>query len=245
MDYIISPKRLPRNLGILGMSLPFILVIGDRHLAPSISHYYYTDMGVYFTSVLFAFGLFLFTYEGYKKKKEHKYKGTDNLVTNIAGFFAICTALIPTGFNDADLQLVFGGPNAHRSEIAGTIHLACAGSFLIIMGYLSIFRFTLSGKTKSIYYARRYKLYQICGWMVWVCIAFLGVEFLLHKSFTPYDVFFGELISLIFFGFAWLVKSQIKQLKYIGLVSEEEIIAYEKKCPMCETEIGQIRKELE
>jgi len=240
MDYIISPKRLPRNLGILGMTLPFILVIGDRHLAPSISHYYYTNLGIYFTSVLFAFGLFLFTYEGYKKKGEQKV--TDNFITNIAGFFAICTAFIPTAFNELDLKLVFGGPNAHRSEIAGTIHLVCAGLFLIIMGYLSIFRFTLSGKTKSKFYARRYKLYKICGWMVWICIAFLGVEFVIHKSFTPYDVFFAELISLLFFGFAWLVKSQIKSLKYIGLVSEAELLAYEQRCPVCENPTDQSKK---
>ena len=224
MNLSISPKALPRNLGILGVSLPFVLWLGDGHLAPSISHYYYTDFGIYFTGVLFAFGLFLYTYKGYEPENE---KISDNWLTNIAGLFAIGTALVPTSFFPDDSQLTFGGPNAHTNSTLGLIHLLFAGAFLTIMGYMAYFKFTLSGKTKNKYYARRYYLYKISGVIVWLCIAFLAVEFTLEawlniEPLSAHDVFFAELVALVFFGTAWLIKSQVKPLKYVGLVEEEE-----------------------
>ncbi|MBI3136662.1 MAG: hypothetical protein HYZ14_18455 [Bacteroidetes bacterium] len=228
MNLHLSPKALPRNLGILGITLPFILWIGQG-LAPSISHYYYSDLGIYFTGVLFAFGLFLYAYKGYKPTTE---KISDNAICNAAGICAIATALIPTSFKTEELVpydfLTKGGPNAHNNDIAGIIHLSCAGLFLIIMGYLAFFRFTMSGKSKSAYYARRFYLYRICGVMVWISIALMAADFVYkhfnHQLFfSPYDVYFGELIALVFFGTAWLVKSQIKLLKYVGLVSDEEL----------------------
>lgn len=231
MNINLSPKTLPRNLGLLGMTLPFTLWIGSQNLAPSISHYYYTNLGIYFTGVLFAFGLFLYAYKGYDKDGE---KMSDNWITNIAGIFAIITALIPTTHINGFNFIKFGGPNSHTNPVLGAIHLACAASFLFIMGYLALFRFTLSGKTKSIYYARRYWLYKICGTMVWLSIGFLAVEFALEIFFeiqpiSKFSVFFAELIALVFFGAAWLVKSQIKSLKYFGIVSEEELDSAEQK----------------
>ena len=219
MDLNITANSLARNLGILGITLPFVLWIGDCHLAPSISHYYYTDMGIYFTGVLFAFGLFLFGYKGYKSEGEPV---TDNIVTNVGGFLAIVVALIPTSFNSADPGLTFGGPNAHTDALCNTVHLVCAATFFIIMGWMALFRFTKSGKEDK-WHARRYWIYFASGVVVWLCIAFLGIEMLLDEPVSPYSVFIAELIALVAFGIAWLTKSQVSSLTHVGLVSEQEV----------------------
>ena len=64
-SFVISYILLRRSIGVLGIALPMVLLIGfsiahpDCILPPSISHYYYTMMGTYFTGTLCAVGLFL------------------------------------------------------------------------------------------------------------------------------------------------------------------------------------------
>ncbi len=207
----LSLYALRRNLGILGISLPFILVLGnwlifkDGVLKSSISHYYYTGMSVYFTGILWAFGLFLYAYKGYRKKKGEFI--SDNALSNIAGITAILTALIPT---EECSQIKVGcleAMNGHTCPGLGLAHLISAGIFLIAMGYMSIFKFTKS-ESDLLYKQHKRITYIVAGIVVWVCIGFLLVEFLIDKHFSPWDVFIGEAVALFFFGTAWLVKSK-------------------------------------
>ena len=67
-----------------------------------------------------------------------------------------------------------------------------------------------------------------------VSIGFLAAEFALEIFFeippiSKYSVFFAEVVALVFFGTAWLVKSQIRSLKFFGIVSEEELAKGEQK----------------
>ena len=132
----VSHLELRRNLGILGISLPFILVIGNGlKIESSLSAYYYTNMSVYFTGVLFAFGMFLYSYKGYEKKDE---KISDNFITNVAGVLAITTALVPGTCNF--IECCFA--NWHKSGLWGGIHFGSAAIFLVITSWMSFFRFT-------------------------------------------------------------------------------------------------------
>ena len=68
-DLIISYFTLRKTLGLLGILLPFVLVFGNwiifrDGLENSISSYYHTGMGDVFVGILFAMGLFLFSYKG-------------------------------------------------------------------------------------------------------------------------------------------------------------------------------------
>ena len=212
-SFQVSHYTLRKWLGILGVTLPFVLWFGSRMLgqptlAPSISHYYYSKMTVYFTGVLCAFGLYLFAYRGYKKKNDEYV--SDNLVTNIAGFLAILTALIPTEC----CNIIYCGFHctAANAPVNGSsqaiIHLMCAGAFLIIMGGLSIFKFTRINTDKR--YKRQKRLAFIwCGGIVWAAIVFLVIDmFLLSEPLGYHDVFWAETIALIAFGASWLIKSK-------------------------------------
>jgi hypothetical protein len=193
--------NLRKYIGILGISLPFILIIGNGiEVELSISRFYYTRMSVFFTGILVIFGLMLFSYRGYEKQDEAI---SDNLLTNLAGILAMITAIIPTACSGADCI----APNSHNDKLFSIIHTGCAGGFMLLMGWMSLFNFTkgdLSVKLKR----RKNKLYRICGIGIWITLFLTAFDMLLDLNFTGVDVFIGETITLLFFGIAWLVKSR-------------------------------------
>ncbi len=84
---------LRKGIGIIGVALPFVLIIGaiilDHHLelSYSLSAYYYSVMGSVFVGSLWAIGIFLICYQ---------YDHLDNIVSNIAGICVIGVSLFPT-----------------------------------------------------------------------------------------------------------------------------------------------------
>ena len=70
--WIKSGKTLRRLIGILGISLPIVLVLVSLTFfdlnspLESISHYYYTRAGAVFTTILSLIAIFLMVYSGYK-----------------------------------------------------------------------------------------------------------------------------------------------------------------------------------
>lgn len=75
------------------MLMPLILyvdgrVIFGKMLQESLSMYYHTGMRAVMVGILFALGVFLFSYKGYGRE--------DDVAGNLACLFAIETALFPT-----------------------------------------------------------------------------------------------------------------------------------------------------
>ncbi len=212
-SFQVSHYTLRMWLGLLGVTLPLILwagawALGEPTLAPSISHYYYSTMTVYFTGVLCAFGLYLFAYRGYKKKNDEYV--SDNLMTNIGGALAILTAFFPTTCCD-NTYCGFQCNAANAQPIDSwvtTMHFVCAGGFLIIMGGTSIFKFTRINTDKR--YKRQKKIAFVwCGVIVWLCILFLVFDmFILDEPLGYHDTFWAETVALIAFGASWLIKSE-------------------------------------
>src|SRR5487761_2372037 len=64
-QWVISYLTLRRSVGILGIASPVILFFGflildpQCEFPPSISHFYFTNLGTYFTGTLCAVSLFL------------------------------------------------------------------------------------------------------------------------------------------------------------------------------------------
>jgi hypothetical protein len=161
-----------------------------------------------FVGILWGFGLFLITYKGYKPRVG---KFSDNLFTNIAGFLAIIVSIFPTGYD-------FCTTNC-KPEWIGTLHLVSAAGFFIILGYLSIFKFTMSDKPKKLQSDRKKRrniLFIISGIVIWGCMFVLLIYFICLKDTWPATtVFWFEAVSLEAFGISWLVKG--KALHHFGL----------------------------
>ena len=96
---VVTFRRIRKAIGILGISLPVILIVlsllqvSGTSLQFSISHYYFTNFREILTGILCSVGLFLILYKGHKNPVIWK---NDSLMTNIAGVMAFGIALFPT-----------------------------------------------------------------------------------------------------------------------------------------------------
>jgi hypothetical protein len=205
-----------KALGILGISLPFILIIGSlinggcHEIQSSISAYYYTSMRNVFEGVLCCMALFLFSYKGYDY--------IDNLAGNLGCIAALGVAFFPCGPDDTTL---------YRCQLVSTFHYVFALLFFAVMIFFSVCLFTKSyiidkewkneGNEQKRY---RNIVYWVCGSVIFLsilCIPFIKYVVKL-KTNCPYE-FWLESVALIFFGISWLTKGQMI-LKDIHIVKE-------------------------
>ena len=209
-----SDYRIRKLIGILGMLLPVLLLLVQRELLSSISHYYYqTVSSLIFIIILSAFGLFLISYKGYKIDHTTE-KVSDDFITNIGGFAALVVVFIPTwctGSGSRAIAFICTSGNfpllGHDMTLKGTIHLVCAGIFILSMGWMSRFKFIRSPTDPNI------KLYKICGNIVFLSIGLLILLMIVEKlgfSFwlDKYFVFILETVAILSFGISWLIKGK-------------------------------------
>ncbi len=196
-DAVTSYRDLRKGIGILGLSLPFALVIGHGGLARSISAYYYTDMRNWLVGTLWAIGFFLIFY---------RYGRPDTLLSSIAGVLAILVALFPA---TPDVP----HPPPHQVVI-GAFHLVFAAAFLLMLAWFCLFLFTRSGGGPGAMTRQkrlRNTIYRVCGTtIVAAVIAAALFQFLTSRKFgdTYHPVFWSEAVAIISFGLAWLVKGE-------------------------------------
>lgn len=194
---IQSEKTLNLMLGGLGVALPTILYLGNlwvygvEVLLPSISSYYYSNLGDVFVGVIFSMGLFLIAYEGYD--------GRDRLLSTIAGIFAIMVALIPTA------------PANTERDIWAIVHLVSAALFYLILMYFAIFRFTKSYPSGNTTRRKgvRNLIYRLSGIGILIALILLVVtETEIISIPLENSTFWLEFLANSAFGTAWLVKGE-------------------------------------
>ncbi len=183
---------LRKTVGWIGILLPFTLMFGllilfnGEDMPTSISHYYHTSMRNVFVGALCAVALFMFFYCGYNK--------LDDWAGNIAGFFAIGVAWVPTTEGVGETDLI------------GLIHYTCAAIFFLTLASFSLILFTKTKKEFKITSRKKKRnlVYRICGIIIIVCL----IAIVAHKKFEfhPYFVFWAETVALIAFGVSWLTK---------------------------------------
>ncbi|HET7175987.1 MAG TPA: DUF998 domain-containing protein [Gammaproteobacteria bacterium] len=201
----IHYRELRRTIGLLGMFFPFIVALGGKaffclSLKPSLSQYYYSDMRDVFVGLLFAIGVFLSAYRGYELR--------DRYIGPAAGVFAVGIALFPMPFSDAL-------PCPH--PWASYVHYAFATAFFIVLIYFSLFEFTRTSGAWTPQKRIRNGIYRACGWIMIVCLIGMILNFIIEAAdFEPLKtwlaainpIFWGEAISIFFFGVSWLVKGE-------------------------------------
>ena len=210
---IISFLQLRRAIGWFGIALPIFLFLAFTFqyphcsLPPSISHFYYTGLGTYFTGTLFAVAIFLFHYRMPEK--------TDRLAAQIAAVAALVVACCPTNpYCNSCITCIQIEWIPH--PIATKLHYGAALVFFLVLAFFCICLFTKTHATlpETPQKIIRNRLYTICGYTILICIALLALQEwqwfiqrvpLIKGSSTT---FVAESIALLAFGISWLVKGE-------------------------------------
>ena len=198
---VLSYLGLRKAIGILAVSLPFVLVAGkiileSSGIEPSISDYYYTVMRNVFVGTLCAIGVFLMSYRGYER--------ADDVAGNLGCFFVVGVALFPTTPAKDPSQ---------AEKIIGFVHYGFAAAFFLTLAYfcLVLFRKTNPAKPMTPKKIQRNRVYVVCGYLILACIFLLAVYGLFLRD-TPIarldPIFWLETVAVITFGLSWLVKGE-------------------------------------
>lgn len=219
---IVSYLTMRRTIGVLGISLPLIVVLGglvenSSALQGSISGYYYTNMRDFFVGILCVVALFLISYQGYER--------IDNIVANLAGFSALGMIIFPTKISYKEIEKV--GIFLIDDNISGFLHLTFATIFFFSLSYNSIFLFTKRHSANiSKEKKRRNILYRICGiiMLLQILLIILYMVFLKETYLAKtYPILIFESIALFAFGISWLVKGNTFFRDQIKNIDEVDI----------------------
>ncbi|MGA2143008.1 MAG: hypothetical protein ABSG94_11395 [Brevinematales bacterium] len=198
---VITFREMRIAVGILGIALPFILILPGLFLSdiggvlPTISAYYYSSMRGVMTGILFAISFFLICYKGYD--------AWDNWSTNTAGVMCALIALIPEFNAIAPWSCIID------KNVSDLIHSASAGISFIILGLISLFLFTRTHEGKKIktHGTKAWKniLFRTAGVIIIaMALTLLALHFTPMKSSVINIV--CETVMLVSFGVSWLVK---------------------------------------
>lgn len=204
----LSYYRIRKWIGTFGLVLPILAPLIAKEKLSSISHYYYTESGILFTSLLLLIGVFLASYYGYDK--------VDNIITWIGGLSIALVAIIPT-----PLELCCE-PCRHPTPICscetdrflgfippGVIHFGSAVLFFISMAVMLIRQFTKGDPNtpgKTLYNF----VYRVCGYGILLTLAFAGIMiFCFHADEDTRFIFWVEVVMLVLFATAWLLKGKV------------------------------------
>ena len=209
---LISHLRLRRIMGVLGVTLPFVLMLWgfalSEGLRDSISDYYGLRTRDAFVGTLVVIGLFLCVYRGYERR--------DDLFGWLACLLALGVAFFPNK------------PEGWQS----IVHFSSAVSLFIVLSLFSLILFTKSKPSecpkwwRRILYAFRWDLsklgsaltrekmwrnrvYVTCGLIMLLCLLLTGLYLWLLKDTAIANikpVFWLESAMLWTFGISWFVK---------------------------------------
>ncbi|MGA7340940.1 MAG: hypothetical protein WBE72_04660 [Terracidiphilus sp.] len=209
---VLSYYALRRSVGIIALSLPFVLaggsillaLIGPGHALPhpviqrSISDYYHTPMGDYLVGSLCAIAAFLMCSRGYDRN--------DEIAGYLAGAFTLGVALFPSE----------NPRSAHHSQLQidiNFIHTAFAALMFLALAYFCLFLFRKSSTERIRTRRKRHRnaVYGVSGVVIVVCnIVLVSVTFKFGaRLLQPIDpLFCSESLALVAFGVAWLTKGE-------------------------------------
>ncbi|PPK66515.1 DUF998 domain-containing protein [Actinokineospora auranticolor] len=188
---------LRRAIGVLGVALPVLLIVGnlvaDDGMRDSISGYYYSDVRDLLVGTMCAVGVFLLSYRGYDS--------ADDIAGNIAAAGAVGLAVFPTAPDNP-----IGG-----DTVIGVLHAVFAVVFFLTLAYFSAVLFRRSDDPNPTpRKVARNHVYLVCGIVIVVCLALVGVCGFLFESqmAAARPVLWLEALAIFAFGFSWLTKGE-------------------------------------
>ena len=225
-DMVLSHLNMRRAAGMLGFSLPFILMIGtlmtEARLRPSISNFYHScDPVIHglFVGILCAIGVFLICYKGYEREEDETL--SDNQVASATGIGAIGVAIIPAGE-----KWMTCGYGLCVENLFTLVHYGSAVLFFGSTAFMLYYKFTRTNKNtekkeiteqKLKRKERCNRIYRCCAVIIIFCLLLLGLLSVFGgdeetsgtgiKQFSP--VFWLESFALWAFSLGWIIKGEM------------------------------------
>ena len=207
-----------RAIGVLGITLPLILVAGSslfgdcKEVQYSISTYYHTNMRNIFVGYNCAVALFLFAYRGHD--------WMDNLTGYLGCFFVLGVAFLPCSIGAIIKPCLI--PAMAQNPLVGKLHNLSALLYFIILIIYSLLLFPkthmdrmtgeklVMGRQKK----KRNVVYYICGGLMTASLLLiLTYVWILEDRYPDLErldpVFWLETVVLLLFGISWLTKGQL------------------------------------
>lgn len=189
---------LRRAIGLVGIALPFALIIGKLvvdggGLLSSISGYYYSGMRDVYVGGMCAIGVFLLSYRGYDR--------VDDLAADVAAVAAVGVALFPTTPPDP----------SEGQRLVGVLHLVFAAVFFLTLAYFCLVLFRKSDKpAPTRRKVQRNRVYLVCGVVMLVSLALIVVigRFFSEETAALHPALWLEAVATTAFGVAWLTKGE-------------------------------------
>jgi hypothetical protein len=218
----LSYAYLRRAIGIIGTSLPVILLMGliifggSERKPLSISEYYYSSaMRSVFVGSLCVMAMFLLSYRDSRPDSN-----ADDIASTLACIFVLGVVFCPTPIPNPDQGWIDPNP------WIGRLHFTCATLFFVTMAYFSLylFRRPISGKQLLQGKDQRDRVYLWCGIIIVSCIIVLALNagipipvlnpwgmLVPHNLLTliDYRVFVFESVAVMAFGVSWLVRGGV------------------------------------
>lgn len=211
-------KRIRVFAGVLGMTLPWIAMLGafivSRAQPQTMPAEFWTKLSIsetyYLTpalaGILTTAAVVLMSYKGYSL--------LDHVITSISGVFGIMIVLFPCNCPMVTNETLVGFFQL-PARISDIIHCTAAVIFFILLAFNSIFLFTKDGNDKNQELSKQKKIknfiFRICG------VGMLGgMALVLFPTFDA-QIFIAEAIALTFFGISWLVKGEV-----FGLLADKK-----------------------
>lgn len=191
----LTYRNLRAMIGWIGLSLPAVLLTAgliDGHLESSLSTYYYTNVGVYFTGTLCVIGVFLLAYR-------FNDAALENNATTLAGAAALGVAF----FHAAP-------PDATASQLRmAAVHLTCAAVLFFLLGLIAVVLFPTDVPP-----ARAWQgwTYRALGLVIWGAIALMILlNAVIPEIYNRARLFFWlESVCVIAFASAFILKGHLK-----------------------------------
>ena len=187
----LSYRNMRAIIGYVGLTLPVVLLLAglvDGHIETSLSAYYYTKLGDFFTGALCVIGIFLVAYRLTSW-------AIDNIATTLAGVSAFGVAFFHCAPRNATLS---------QLRLAD-VHLICAAVLFILLGAISLFIFPRDMLPSQKW---RVNWYMAFGALIWLSIILMPTLNWLAGSFYDNDhVFFIlEAVCVIAFAVSFILK---------------------------------------
>jgi hypothetical protein len=208
--YVRSFLIMRTLVGLLGIALPFLLVLvdgvwldGSPFLRESLSAYYYSGARELFVGGLSAIGVFLFTYKVAESN-------LDNTLSLVAGVMVVVVALCPTS-RPTDLIGLTALQNRWGESLVAGIHFTAASLFIFSLAVISYSFGKREGKPqkggppqrRSRRFWRTY--HWICAALILAALVWSGVTEL--RDWGPSrSLLYGEVVAVWAFAASWLWK---------------------------------------